>query len=276
MKGEKIVNTDYTAINCQTCHDPHGRTSPDGTAHLVRNVSPVTLANGTTVSDVGAGALCMNCHQSRRDAVKYVATTAPSAHYGPHSGPQADMLEGTNAYTYGVDIPSSAHVDVVEDTCVTCHMQSITDPKDPAFTNAGGHTFKMSYTDAKGVKHDSVGACQQCHGKKITSFDFARLDYDGDHKIEGVQTEVQHLMDQLSALLPPAGKAKTSLNIDSTWTRAQLQAGYNWLFVQNDGSRGVHNMAYTVGLLQTTIEQLSGGTAHFAEKPAGTRRPKIR
>jgi hypothetical protein len=63
------------------------------------------------------------------------------------------------------------------------------------------------------------------------------------------------------------------LSIDATWTQPQLQAAYNWLFVTSDGSLGVHNMAYTVGLLQTTIEQLNG--SHFTVKAAGTpRRPR--
>ncbi len=255
MKGQQIVNTDYNAINCQTCHDPHGRTSPDNTAHLVRSVNPVTLADGTVIQNAGAGALCMNCHQSRRNAAQYVATTAGNSHYGPHSGPQADMLAGTNGFTYGLSLPSSAHGDVTEDSCVHCHMQ-VVDATDAAFTHAGGHTFRASWADTNNAKHDLVKACQGCHGPDITSFDFPLIDYDEDGKIEGVQTEVQHLLDQLSTLLPPAGKPKTSLAIDSTWTQPQLQAAYNWLFVQSDGSRGVHNMAYTVALLKASITNL--------------------
>ncbi|MDE3168484.1 MAG: hypothetical protein KGN36_21960 [Acidobacteriota bacterium] len=272
MRGQTITNTDYNPINCQTCHSPHGRTSPSTNLHLVRNLNPVTLADGTLVDSAGTGTLCMNCHHARQNATQYAPTAAASPYFGPHHGPQGDMLEGTNAYTYGVAIPSSAHADVVTDTCAHCHMQTV-GSKDAAFLQAGGHTFRMSYTDSTGAGHDMVGACQECHGKKITSFDFPLLDYDGDGKIEGVQTEVQHLLDQLSTLLPPAGKPKTSLTIDSTWTRDQLIAGYNWQFVNNDGSLGVHNMAYTVGLLQTTIEHLNA-KAHFVVKAAGTFRQR--
>jgi hypothetical protein len=57
-------------------------------------------------------------------------------------------------------------------------------------------------------------------------------------------------------LLPPVGQAKSSLNIDATWTQPQLAAAYNYLFVQSDGSRGIHNMAYTVGLLKASIADL--------------------
>ena len=86
----------------------------------------------------------MNCHQARVNAQTYVPTTAGSAYFGPHEGPQADMLEGANGYTYGQSIPSSAHAFVAQNTCVDCHMQTVA-TTDPAFLQAGGHTFKPSY-----------------------------------------------------------------------------------------------------------------------------------
>ena len=36
-----------------------------------------------------------------------------------------------------------------------------------------------------------------------------------------------------------------------------MEAAYNWLFVNNDGSRGIHNTAYAVGLLKASIADLS-------------------
>jgi hypothetical protein len=121
----------------------------------------------------------------------------------------------------------------------------------------GGHTFKMSFPgNAKIPAEEMVGACQTCHGADITSFNFPLLDYDGDGVIDGVQTEVQHLLNQLAVLLPPVGQAKTDITIDSTWTPQQLKAAYNYRFVQRDGSLGVHNVGYTVGLLKASIEDL--------------------
>lgn len=255
------ADTSYSPIGCQTCHEPHGQTAPDTAAHQIRTLSSVKLADGTVVKTGGAGLLCMNCHQSRQNAVKYATTTQGSSHYGPHSGPQADMIQGVNAFTYGKTIPSSAHGDVVADTCVTCHMQPV-DATDPQLTKVGGHTFKPSLaaTDTT-PKRELVGACQTCHGPDVTTFNFALFDYNDDGVIEGVQTEVQHLLDQLSSLLPPDNKPKSALNIDSTWTPRQLQAAYNWLYVKNDGSLGIHNTAYTVGLLKASIADLGGATA---------------
>jgi hypothetical protein len=257
MTGAKTVDTTFAAINCQTCHEPHGQTNPSSAAHLVRTRTPVTLADGTKISNAGEGALCMSCHQSRQNAQVYATTTAGSSHYGPHDGPQADMLEGANGFTYGKFIPSSAHAFVAKDTCVACHMQA-TATTDAAFLNAGGHTFKMGFTPTGSDKPvQLVAACQGCHGPEVTTFNFRLFDYNEDDKIEGVQDEVQGLLDQLSTMLPPVGQPKTALNIDATWTRPQLQAAYNWLFVNNDGSKGVHNTAYAVGLLKASIDDLN-------------------
>jgi nitrate reductase cytochrome c-type subunit len=217
-------------------------------------MASATLIDGTKVTSIGEGILCIQCHQSRM-AASTVPTTAGSAHFGPHEGPQADMLMGTNGYTYGESIPSSAHQYVVTNACVDCHMQTVAST-DPAFLNAGDHTFKTTYSPTGKPAEDLVAACQTCHGPEVTTFDFPLFDYNGDGVIDGVQTEVQSLMDQLSTLLPPNNSVKTSLTIDSTWTKPQLEAAYNWLFVTNDGSRGIHNTAYAVGLLKASIANL--------------------
>lgn len=266
INGVGPADLSYYAISCQTCHEPHGQTTPSTNAHLVRTLAPVTLkdgsvitptcASGTDCAPAGYGLLCMNCHQSRQDAATYAANTAGSAHFGPHEGPQADMLEGKNGFTYGQDIPSSAHPYVVTDTCVGCHTQSPAST-DPALGQVGGHTFKMSFAGTSTIPAEEMtGACQTCHGPELNQFNFPLMDYDGDGVIDGCQTEVQHLLNDLALLLPPVGQAKTSLTIDSTWTQPQLEAAYNWLFVNNDGSLGIHNMAYTVGLLKASIANL--------------------
>lgn len=248
-QGTNTSDTSYHPINCQTCHDPHGETVPSTNApnpNLVRAMTSVTLMDGTVVTNGGEGLLCMQCHHARQKASTY-ATTYHS-NFGPHHGPQADMLQGVNGFNYGQTIPSSAHANAVSDSCVTCHMQTLA-TNNPSFLLAGGHTFNVS---ANGV--DLVAACQQCHGATVTSFDFPLQDYNGDGVIQGVQTEVQTLLNKLAALLPP-GVNTTNM---STWTTPQLEAAYNWEFVSNDGSLGIHNTAYAVGLLKASIANLTG------------------
>ncbi len=109
----------------------------------------------------------------------------------------------------------------------------------------------------------------QCHGA-IESFNFKRQDYDGNGVVEGVQTEVRGLLSRLASMLPPVGVAKTNhsptnLSITSSWTKPQLRAGYNYLFVVEDGSYGIHNLSYAVGLLKASIADLTGDRATTAE-----------
>lgn len=264
ISGSSTTNAAYEPITCAACHDPHDATNP----RQLRGNSSVTLFDNKTVitaDKVGTGLLCMNCHMSRRDATNYVEVTAGSGGFGPHHGPQTDMFMGVNAITYGKNIPSSAHRDAITNACVTCHMQPTPATTDPAFLHAGGHTFGLSYSN-NGTNVDLVGACAQCHGP-IKSFDIARQDFDGDGVVEGAQTEVKGLLSQLSYLLPPVGTVKQvtatsigapAISINSSWTKQQLKAAYNYMFVVEDRSFGVHNLAYTVGLLKASIADLTG------------------
>ncbi|HVV73516.1 MAG TPA: hypothetical protein VHI52_18730, partial [Verrucomicrobiae bacterium] len=258
VDGSSTTNTAYSAIGCQTCHEPHGETTPTNNPHLLRLLGSVTMPDGTVVTNAGNGALCLQCHHGRNGSVTNMlanyplgkATWAGGSSFGPHDGPQGDMIEGVNAYTYGKVIPSSAHRYTVTNLCVGCHMQTV-NTGDPAFLKAGGHTFSMTYNViANGATNevDKTDACVQCHGP-ITDFNMAVQDYNGDGAIEGVQTEVQHLLDQLSKLLPNGsgivdGLVKTSLSVKTNWNQQQLEAAYNWQFVNNDGSKGVHNAPF--------------------------------
>jgi predicted CXXCH cytochrome family protein len=269
------TNTVYEAMSCAGCHDPHDATNP----HQLRaGTNTITLSSGTTVTGAGFGTFCMNCHQSRTGSVTNsivnyplgLPTWANGSSFGPHDSPVADMLEGVNGWEYGQSIPSSAHRFAVENTCVGCHMQSV-NASDPAFLKAGGHTMNMSYDAVTaGVTNtvDMVGICSQCHGP-INSFDMPRDDYNGDGIIEGVQTEVQHLLDKLSTLLPGsawradgnyagAGVVQTSASVKTNWQSRYLKAAWNFQLVANDKSRGVHNAPYAVGLLKASIADLTG------------------
>jgi hypothetical protein len=246
--------TEWEAIVCAACHDPHEGKNP----HQLRRVDEVTLNNGVKVNEGGNGRICMNCHISRVDA--NVAVKTYSSRLGPHHGPQTDMLAGTNAYEYGQKIPSSGHLYAVPDSCATCHMQELS-ADNPAVHLAGGHTYKVIWD--KGTPDDAsddvgiVGACAKCHGP-VDTLNFARADYNGDGIVEGVQTEVEHVMNDLAMLLPPIGEPTLTLSPD--FTPAQLKAAFNYNFVSEDKSKGVHNTAYAVGIMKASIADLLGIT----------------
>ncbi len=246
-------------ITCAACHDPHDVTNP----HQVRTVETI-LENGMVVNDVGTGALCMNCHRTRQNGIEYTNNYLNnlSSRFGPHHGPQAELLLGLNLPNYGRELPSSDHAHAVENACVGCHMYPTgLFNDDGTIVTAGSHSFWMTSED--GV--DNMAACTSCHPEYSTSFEAVQFSYngttdlDGDGASEGLQEEVRGLLEKTAMLLPPLDD--TDINtIDSTWTLAQAQAYYNYDVILEDKSFGIHNPALAVSLLMTGIDEIEGNT----------------
>jgi hypothetical protein len=223
----------------------------------------------------------MTCHHSRNGSASNnvanyklgLPTWAGGSSFGPHDSTAGDMVEGVNGIEYGKFIPSGSHSATIKDVCVGCHMQPV-ETTHPAFGRAGGHTYSMTYPLVSGGvtnTADLVDVCVKCHGE-IEGFNFARKDYDGDGVIQGVQTEVQNLMDQVSRLLPNStyradgnyvadGLVK-SPSVKTNWQTKFLNAAWNWQFINVEGSHGVHNAPYAVGLLKASIADLTDDIDH--------------
>ncbi len=144
---------------CQTCHDPHaiGTTSgsdPNATVRISGDTPP--LIAGFTATDVGRGAICMTCHNTRRglrndDNYDEIDGTSEAAR-APHGGAQADVVMGQNAYM--VEVGTRGKHSNVEDACVACHMEATPPPPDLSYNSGGtNHTFY--------ARND---ICGSCHG----------------------------------------------------------------------------------------------------------------
>lgn len=256
----------FQPINCQTCHNSHSDENP-GQIRTVADV-PLVTANGESpvITDGGVGKLCMHCHHARRGPDAQIANGY--ARFGPHANPQADMMVGKSAFL-GV-APSSfvwagpSHL-YVQNSCKTCHLNMAEwQPGQPAIT---GHTFEPT-----------VAACASCHGA-ISEFADIRAndDYDGDGTVEGVQPEVEGLLEHLGEALVeqinathPNNPAITINNLTSALgdtlksTLTQRQSGWNWVFVREDKSGGIHNPDYAVQLLQQSYRHLTGSNIRNA------------
>jgi hypothetical protein len=242
-------------ITCAVCHDPHVSTN------LGLRLVPVTLKNGYSVTTGGNGQLCMTCHQSRKNIATTITATAPyygfSDRFGPHHGPQTDMFLGQNAYQYGDSTISGINTHGgLTDACVTCHMQQ-------RGSNAANSNHQWNMSDSTG---DYVTVCKSCHGQSLKSFNDikASSDWDGNGKIEGVQTEVQGMVTKLAALLPKDANGNVvSMMADSLKVKGQpsiVKGIYTYYFVTSDNSLGVHNAKYTVAILQKALSSLGSVT----------------
>jgi len=223
-------------VNCRTCHQIHDTYTAADWALAIS--APVTLElTGDTV-DLGKGNLCTSCHQPRWGTEIPQAgggdVEITSTRYGPHHGPQSTMLLGLAGY--GEFEGSSVHS--ITDGCVTCHMA------DAFGKQAGGHSMSMVY-EYHGSERENLAGCESCHSD-IEDFDR-----------NGLQTEVQALVDELKDLLVAEGLiTESGSGITGTFSSEQAGALWNYKTITEDRSLGVHNPQFAKFLLQTAIDTL--------------------
>lgn len=217
------LTVDWTADEvqpqtCVACHDPHnpGTTSSDNNTNAtvrVQGTTPLLMA-GFTATNVGKGATCMTCHNGRRglkDDANYLASDASRA---PHEGTQADIIMGQNLFF--TKVGTRGLHSMIQDSCISCHMESTNPPAAVALQNADGswvgtnHTFYASNT-----------ICTKCHSE-ITK--------------ETVQTPVQAKLDALKAQMETAIK-----NV----MQAQIRAGNT---IDLNGVKTVKNASDVAGV----------------------------
>lgn len=262
VTGQEVTDIAYPSQpGCFACHDPH--TTGD---FSVRTTAPVQLPAGVTF-DKGAGNLCANCHQGRREVSTQIKAGGLRSYFGPHHGPEADMFLGINGFELpGKSYGSSAHTYVVQDSCVECHL-ALPEGRYSLSPQVGGHSFYLS-GEVHGATKVNVAACTSCHegtGQDGEFFDImAKADYDGDGTVENAQAEVEGL---LHLLVSPNGNGifqtirPNPYNADGTFNSTRglefpyetVAAVWNYKFVEEDKSVGIHNTKYAVQLLMDTI-----------------------
>lgn len=141
---------------CATCHDPHALGSVTGEANdVILRVQGDTamLPGGFKAVNVGNGALCITCHNTRNAA--HNDSIAVTGFGGPHQAAQGDMLMGENAY-FVVPSQRSPH-SYIENTCTYCHMIASPPPAEFSYQQSGtNHSFEAS-----------TEICSECHSDKL-------------------------------------------------------------------------------------------------------------
>jgi hypothetical protein len=138
--------------------------------------------------------------------------------------------------------------------------------------------------------HPTLAACNVggCHGAApLGTFDRPSPDYDGDLLAEGVQSEVMGLLALLESQIVSSPNIWKSLDgmyfVDSDpslpgypgdaaarrlqlpgITDPQRRAVFNHYTVERERSRGVHNTAYAVRLLQQSFIEIGGASPPWA------------
>lgn len=240
--GEESARDFTVATDCRACHMGAGAEIADKGS--VDQIPSIPTAEG------GLGSVCMACHNGWHASGK----NASGALTAPHTSVQTDMLYGVNTVDPGVESnanapdPGSVHLRV-EDTCVGCHVTG---------AEGANHTFRVT----------SFTACEStdCHDQDMTDGGTATEDFDGDGSVEKTVIEIEGLTEKLKgAIEAKAGtfqssRGQVAFAAGTVVDDATYAAAYNYFFVLKDGSRGIHNPAFTVDLLNLSIRAVGGAT----------------
>jgi hypothetical protein len=253
----------------------------------------------------------MTCHNTRRglrndDTFDDYYLTSEAAR-APHGGAQADVIMGQNAYM--VDVGTRGKHSLVEDACVTCHMEATPPPDDLAY-NLGGtnHTFY--------ARND---ICGECHGfesgEEFQAGFEAKMDELQALVEEGLYNLMSDLIDDGGAIDINGDAMITDIsdvsNIEFGETRGRqamavtfgngelvgmtrmtdidvvpamgdsfplydaadpilIKSGWNWNLFHNDGSHGVHNPSFATNTVEVSAtEIIEAGIATGEGGPPG-------
>ncbi|MBU0617135.1 MAG: hypothetical protein KKI02_05415, partial [Planctomycetes bacterium] len=164
--------------------------------------------------------------------------------------------------------------------CANCHMAASPAEGQPGAGKVGGHSFNMAVHDEDDPDYgfeNVENACNSaaCHGNTGALTVLNRTaygDYDGNGAVEGVQDEVAGLLELVFVEIEATGAIFLGSypywdlsGVDPDMLQTVRDAIWNYEYVDNDASLGVHNTGYAVGLLQVTYEALAGAPVPDAE-----------
>ncbi|MBT8190060.1 MAG: ammonia-forming cytochrome c nitrite reductase subunit c552 [Bacteroidia bacterium] len=230
--------------NCYTCHQVHSTYTQED--WNLTSSDPVTLWVGGETVDLGNSSLCINCHQARvpspalppvgEDAVYEVT----NKRYGPHHGAQGLMFSGQAAYLIGEGYENSLHTTLIDNACVNCHMATVMGQNE-----AGGHTFRVASEDGE----LNTAGCIQCHSDEDALL----------ATVDETQTEITDLLNQLGTRLNELGILDDNLEyalVPIELTSLQVGILWNYKYVLEDQSNGIHNYKFAKKLLENSLEAL--------------------
>jgi len=264
-------------FKCDTCHD-------DLTKWTRYKIANVTFPSGKVVDSKNPDTnLCISCHQGResttslnvyltgKDLDKVDATISfKNIHYFA-AGASLFGTEAKGGYEYAgkTYVGRNNHVDGFNN-CSQCHQ-----------------------THELGVKVDK---CQACHTDvktvdDVTKIAMAKVDYDGNGKVEGAGVEMAGLYKVLYASIQDYAKNVAGAGIVydpnaypyfmldanndgkpdkdanganiryNKWTPRLEQAAYDYQFVTKDPGAVAHNNKYAIQLMYDSIESLNAKLA---------------
>jgi hypothetical protein len=229
-------------IQCKACHDYHTTWSYD-----LRYGGVVSLYGGGTFDD-GNSNNCVSCHKSIRDVIAEIlaifeinhADSVPvSPFWGPHGSNQAEMFLGQGGFHYDeVDYSNLVHSSTFSGGCIKCHMHTNND------LPMGGHSMNMVDEGTENVIACNVSGCHSGNPPGITGFDT----YSSSIR--------QNFFDSLAGLEHCLDSLRLLDTIGHIRPEGVAGALYNYRFIVNDQSNGIHNPKYSLRLASSSYEYM--------------------
>ena len=248
------ITVDYSAELCGSCHTgdhqpTYGEWKQSKHADALNGLKSSSHAQDSclvchsadywydrtvTLTSTKYGITCVMCHfahgsnfehQLREEGERLCALCHTDEGARPPNPPhhtQDEMLVGIGGYEWpqGGPYQNSGHTYVIDERCIKCHMY--TKAFEEGKPAVKGHTWKPR-----------IEPCRECH-PGAQSFN-----------IGGSQRQIERLLEQLEAKLERQQNKKAP---------DYIYAKFDHDFVENDGSRGVHNFKYAKQLLEDSIE----------------------
>lgn len=265
--GEPAANVDLrgltpdqmTPVTCPVCHDPHtvtGNNAVAGTEYQLRHkefVDPTTDPYGggdpTTIAVYSkVNHECGQCH-NRRGADPSDTGLQANTSRPPHHAVQMDFMFGIGGVQTGTPPAQSAHRNN-EKQCATCHMYAKPAASETD-TGITGHEFAVH-----------LEACSPCHSASDAAARMLATKSDIEARLFALQTRLNNWgttanIDTKGPLSweyvsngGPASSKQTQVPIQIK------RARYDYYYVSNDQSFGVHNAKYARYLLDVANAQL--------------------
>ena len=269
--------TNPTPLNCNGCHSTHETFDfeNDGPDYALRNTEAVQLmVDDGYFIDMGFSNTCITCHQPRRTGPEDDGNgefTITSSHWGPHHSPQVTMLEGIE----GELIPGSSNYPTVGSaqhrtgsTCTGCHMGETTNGSD------GNHTFNPTFNactacHTNGVPGEVSGLAANVDAllvllENVIGWEYEyEVDEDGElildedgNPIIVVDGNGDPVILEVHGILHDGHPNTGSFGEGATFSILDAQAAWNYLFVTEDQSGGVHNPDFAKALINNSLEAL--------------------
>jgi nitrate reductase cytochrome c-type subunit len=214
---------------------------------------------------MGNGNACIQCHQSRTASpVLDLGTTdevsITSSRYGPHHGPQGNMMAGVgNSGAYelagSMDYVNSMHaISPTTTNCTSCHMASSEGTGgDMGLGEHSNNVGSGSWDDETRVINKN--GCVTCHtniadNDEMTAFVATARDANMI-LLEELATELFNL-----GYITETGSVVASSGTPLVVSTQHAAAIYNYKFLEEDQSMLIHNPNYAKALLQNSIEAL--------------------